>query len=338
MIAALVINFNTADRTVGCIRSLRQARIAQVWVLDNASRPDDVAKLREEISHFPAGVVLVESPQNLGFARGSNLLIERALADTDVQHVFLLNSDAVLVADGAAGLWQALDDAPADMIGGRVHKRGGVAGSDSVESLGIAIYRPLLASNRKSLDENHLGPTGGCAIYSRRLLEDLRVRHGYVFDPDYFCYAEDTDLCIRARLLGYSAQYVDEVVAIHEGQASSGGGFNDFVLYHGIRNSIWTLVKSVPATVILRNLPWIVLLHLGIVVRHGLRNKSGVVWRLYRDALLGLPAMLRKRRIIQMSRQISGREFQEFITSRFYERSYLVAAVRELLPKCFRAH
>jgi GT2 family glycosyltransferase len=87
-------------------------------------------------------------------------------------------------------------------------------------------------------DEVLLGPTGGCALLRRRLLEDLRAMHGAWFDEQFFCYAEDTDLVIRARWLGYRAAYAADAIVQHEGSLSSGGPDNDFVLYHGIRNSL----------------------------------------------------------------------------------------------------
>jgi len=190
----------------------------------------------------------------------------------------------------------------------------------------------MLASNRKGETDVYLGPTGACALYTRELLLDLQASHGYIFDPDYFCYAEDTDLCIRARLLGYGAVCVSECVALHQGQASSGGGgYNDFILFHGVRNSIWTMVKTTPLATLVRNAVWILLLHGGVVVRHTLRGKVGVLFRLYASALRGLPGVMRKRAAIQAARRISTAEFDALVTREFYDRDYLKSALGEVL-------
>jgi hypothetical protein len=53
-----------------------------------------------------------------------------------------------------------------------------------------------------------------------------------------------------------------------------------------------------------------------------------VVLRLYRDAIRGLPAMWRKRRTIQSRRKIGTRKFLQYMTPRFYDADYLVAAIR----------
>jgi hypothetical protein len=75
---------------------------------------------------------------------------------------------------------------------------------------------------------------------------------------------------------------------------------------------------------------WFLALHLGIVLRHSLRGKGRIIGRLYLDALRGLPNMWRKRRIIQNTRRIPARRFNDFITPRFYESAYLKRAWQEL--------
>lgn len=338
-IAAAVINYNTAALTVRCVDSLLEAGIPHILVLDNASNVLDRDLLTERMLQRPPLVQTVFSDKNLGFAGGSNLLIDAILEDPSIRYVLLLNSDAVAVANGVQAMLRAISGSGCAMAGGRIVQdpREPQDGPAIIDSLGITIYRPLLASNRKSLDEIYLGPTGGCAVYARPLLEDLKRLHGYIFDPDYFCYAEDTDLCLRARLLGYQACYVDDVIAHHLGQASSGGGFNSFVLYHGIRNSIWTVLKSVPWSILLLCLPWVVLLHVAIVVSHTLQGEAGTVLRLYRDAIHGLPRMWRKRRTIQSTRRVPIRAIWHLITPRFYEEAYLRAAIRRLASTFSRA-
>ena len=328
--AVVLVNYNTADRSLRCVESLRGlAGHIRLIVVDSGSQAADLALLRDGLAQAWPAAELIASPLNIGFAAGCNRAIARCLTDASVSHVLLLNNDAV--ATPALHDW--LDEhvqgrADADLAGGRVLKLH--AGSDEVDSLGIAIYRSLLASNRLDPAEPYFGPTGGCALYARRVLETLQAEHGYVFDEAFFCYAEDTDVAARALLLGFEPRYTDAVLAHHEGQASSGGGFNDFVLYHGIRNSIWMLLKCVPLSLILRRLPWIAAIHGGIVLRHSLRGKVRVVFRLYRDALRGSLAMLRKRRRVQQGRRIAPAAFARHVSVRFYDKGYVRNALRDL--------
>jgi GT2 family glycosyltransferase len=336
-VVATVINFNTAPLTLRCMRSLLDAGIPRVLVLDNASAKEDYVLLQSAHAGMEDRVRIIRSETNLGFAAGSNQLIAEALRHAECERVLLVNSDAVVDAEGLGLCLRTMQEARHDLMGGRMLKPGVAADSiQAVDSLGITLYRPLLASNRKSTEEAYLGPTGGFAVYSRRFLEKVARLHGYVFDPAYFCYAEDTDLCVRARLLGCSVGYTDEIVAYHEGQASNAGQYDDFILYHGIRNSIWMVAKCIPFWILVAHLPWVLILHAGIAVRHVLQGRWRTVLRLYRDALAGLPAVLARRRAVQASRRVSLKAFRAHIDPRFYETRFLEAAVRDLFRRAGR--
>jgi len=329
MLAVLIINHGTATATAACLDALiaQLPADARVHVLDNGSTAADVEQLSAAVTAQAARVTLSLSLKNLGFAGGMNLLLRQAFADPAVDQILLLNSDTAPKPGFLAAMQSRLDPAAkADMVAANLRN----SKADLVDSLGITLYRSTLASNRKHEDEILLGPSGGCALFSRRLLEDVLACHGEWFDEAFFCYAEDTDLVLRARWLGYVPSYAAEAVVDHAGSLSSGGPENDFVLYHGIRNSLWWLAKDAPVGWLLRSLPWFIFLHCGIVARHLRRGRLRVLWRLYRDAARGLPAMLRKRQRISASRRVPKKDFRKWVEPRFYERDYVRRAWREL--------
>ena len=325
-----MINHGTAAAACASAAAvLEQAGAAdlRLYLLDNGSAPGDVAELARFAQAHADRCEFDACAVNLGFAAGMNRLLTTALANSQVDVVLLLNSDT-LPAPGALAALRACLDAGAriDMVAANMRAPGG----DRVDSLGITLYRSTLASNRKREDEILLGPSGGCALLTRRLLEDVRECHGQWFDEAFFCYAEDTDFVLRARWLGYRPAYAANAIVRHEGSLSSGGPGNDFVLYHGIRNSLWWLAKNAPAPWLLCSLPWFFALHAGIVLRHLRRGRVRVLWRLYRDALKGLPAMLRQRRRIRSTRRVPASAFKTWVEPRFYEREYVRRAWKEL--------
>ena len=327
MLAVLIINYRTLAATQTCIEALSgQLHDGEsVYVLDNGSGSEESAALSQFLSSH-SKVSLLTSAHNVGFAGGMNLLLENALRDARVEELLLLNSDTRPIAGFLTAMRARLDvDRRIEMVSARLLGEDG-----SIDSLGITLYRSTLASNRKRDDEFLLGPTGGCALFTRRLLEDLKTTHGEWFDDSFFCYAEDTDLVLRARWLGYQPAYAADAVVYHEGSLSSGGPDNDFVLYHGIRNSLWWLIKDAPAGWLLRSLPLFILLHCGICLRHLRRGRFRVLWRLYRDAIKGAPAMYRKRGVIRRSRRVPVSAFRTWVEPRFYERGYVRRAWREL--------
>lgn len=329
MLAILILNHTTVAATQSCLGVLLPEMLpdVRIFVLDNGSPGDDASQLADFASNHLDKIRFSASLKNLGFAGGMNLLIGQALADPLIDRILLLNSDTLPQPGFIDAMQAGLDPAShTDMVAAHMLSADGQV----VNSLGITLYRSTLASNRKCEDQILLGPSGGCALMTRRLLEDLRTTHGNWFDEDFFCYAEDTDLALRARWLGYQPAYAANAVVRHEGSLSSGGPENDFVLYHGIRNSLWWLIKNAPTGWCLRSLPWFIALHTGIWLRHLRRGRARVLWRLYRDAFRGIPAMRCKRAVIRQTRRIPAGEFSKWVEPHFYERGYVRRAWREL--------
>jgi GT2 family glycosyltransferase len=329
MLAILIINHRTAAATQACLEALlpQTPSDARIFLLDNGSGTTDATALAAYARGHPEQVYFEANQENLGFAAGMNRLLGLALAQRATTQVLLLNSDTRPMPGFIAAMQARLDaDAHIDMVAARMLK----PQEDAVDSLGITLYRSTLASNRKREGEILLGPSGGCALFTRRLLEDLQASHGEWFDASFFCYAEDTDLVLRARWLGYRPAYAPDALVYHTGSLSSGGPDNDFVLYHGIRNSLWWLVKDAPGGWLLRSLPRFILLHCGICLRHLRRGRMRVLWRLYRDAIRGLPAMRKKRVLVRATRRVPAGDFSRWVEPHFYERDYVRRAWREL--------
>jgi GT2 family glycosyltransferase len=328
MLAVLIVHFGSAQATRDALAAVlpQLASADRVFVLDNAG--DLPSALAADGCDRDARVLQIGTGGNAGFAGGMNQLLAQALAVPGVGRILLLNNDAVLAAGSLAVMLDALDAGPgADLVAARLMR---MHQPDRIDSLGITLYRSGIASNRTSTAQRLLGPTGGCLLAGRRVFEDLRDSHGEIFDEAFFCYAEDTDLAMRARWLGYGCVLADQAVVLHHGSLSSGGPDSEFVLYHGIRNSIWALAKNAPATWLLAFSPWLLVAHGGVVLRNLRKGRWRTVGRLYRDALVGLPAMWRKRGRIRAARRVPGRAWWSWVEPRLYDPAFLRAAWREL--------
>lgn len=331
-IGVLVINYNTAQKTLRCLASIQNSKLLPDWilVLDNASMSDDYQHLLKNVQSPPAGSLYIyRSEKNLGFAQGSNVLIDLLLQNASCQRIMLLNNDAVAHPDMLGSLGEVLDMAGdvAGLVGCRMHR---LSAPDEVDTLGIAIYASLMPADRKTLDDIFVGPTGGCSMLTRRCIERLKALSGYCFDPRFFCYCEDTDLVLRALLLGYQPVYLDKLLAWHEGQASSGGGYNTFIAYHGLRNTLWMHIKLMPAGLLWRNGLLLLLAHMLMVGRHTVAGHFSLMWRVYRDALHRAPEFLQERK--RLAHQLQGANTaMEALTGRITRRFYRVGYLRSVL-------
>ena len=127
-------------------------------------------------------------------------------------------------------------------------------------------------------------------------------------------YCEDADLCLRMVLLGYRGLYVPEARAYHAWAATTGRGSTG-ARYYSVRNTLTTLLKDMPASVLLASLPKIVLYQ-----SHHLAVARDVGDPAERDPGMGVflrsvPSTLSKRRRVMRRRAISSREFEALLIS-----------------------
>ena len=246
--AAVVVSFNTVNSLRQCLATLRGAgagRAMAVIVVDNASEDGSVEMVRED---FP-DVVLVESPENLGFGRAVNLGAERA----DRDFLVTLNPDVLAPPLSLARLSRRLDADPGlGFAGPRILKANGTVDHASLrgdpDPAGAALYFTRVARlfprsprlnryNLAHLDYNTehdlLSGTGGCLAFRT---EAFRQVGG--FDPNFFMYGEDLDLCRRVRAAGWRGVYLPSASVVHaKGEATRQHSGEMLVEFH---RAMWT--------------------------------------------------------------------------------------------------
>jgi len=202
-------------RSAGCIRQCLDSVRAQVGVscrtvvIDNASPDDTVGVIRRHAGD----VHLIANRENVGFGRANN----QGVAESSSRWIYLLNPDAYLPRPDAL---QVLARVMTD------HPRWGLAGTlllsaDGRDESPPSTWYPGERHLRRRLEPlpGAIAWVGGASIGLRR---DVYEALGG-FDPGYFLYCEETDLCLRARRLGYEIGYADGVEARHVGGASEKG-------------------------------------------------------------------------------------------------------------------
>lgn len=337
-LAVLLVNFRRAADTLECLDSLLciQEPRFDIFLVDNGSGEEDAMLLSKYAAHYPERITFFADSQNRGFTGAHNRLFADILPKESYEYLLLLNNDTVVEPDFLARMLMRVDRSQRiEMVAARMMKYDDRA---CIDNLGITFYKCGLASNRKSIEDPLLGPCGGCALYTADLLQHIYQVTSEYFDDQFFCYAEDTDLAWRAVLLGYRAAYAEDAVVYHKGSVASGGPNSDFVLYHGIRNSLFVLVKDVPLYFLLKNLGWIALLHSAILLRYVVKGKLKVVLNLYRDFMSGISMMRKKRQFLFKKKLPKIKEINQFVSKNFYDHQYLKSALKELIPMQLRIY
>lgn len=82
----------------------------------------------------------------------------------------------------------------------------------NIKSCGTGVSRSFYNGHFKcAKDFRKEIPYDGVALIRKEIVD----KFGYLFDQDYFIYAEDMDLGLRTRLLGYKVVHIPEAVIYH---------------------------------------------------------------------------------------------------------------------------
>jgi GT2 family glycosyltransferase len=215
------VSYRSGDRAVRSCRSALESG-AEVVLVENAS-----GRLGA-IEEAPPGVVLVKAPKNLGFGTGSNL----AALGASAEHLLFLNPDAELLEGALDALLEVMDERPEVGIAGPALRfpDGRPQGSVRRDPTAAAVLHQYTAwkflmvfrrAYRRYRSPDEGGETevlmGSALLVRRALFEELSG-----FDPRYFMYYEEADLCRRARERGAGVALVPGATAVHEGGASAG--------------------------------------------------------------------------------------------------------------------
>lgn len=244
-VAAVVVNWNGGAANVACLAVLRDAPLARIVFVDNASTDGSRELVRES---FPE-VEILENPANLGFGEASNRGARRAL-EHGCDAVLFVNNDVLLRPAEIALLVAELErDAALGFVGPRVldardPTRIWAAGGRLSwrQNLTTLIGQGESDSERFRVTRD-VDYVVGCALLARR--EAFEAASG--FDPRYFAYSEDVDLALRAKRLGWKSRVVGGASALHLPSSSTGGGYNPRRKYMMGVNSIWFLREHAAA-------------------------------------------------------------------------------------------
>lgn len=217
--SVVIVNWNAGDMLRACVESLSDdaRRGCAVIVVDNASTDGSA----EAAAAACPWLTVVRAGRNLGFAAGANLGAAQAGGDA----VVFLNPDARVLPGAVPCLLGALDDPAVGVAGG------GLLDDDGRWQPGAARFGPV---GHLLLDTT---PGRLAARWRRRpyrvdwvygtfmaVRAELFRRLGG-FDPAYFLYGEDMDLCHRARQLGARTVHVPGARAVHGRNVSAGKRF-----------------------------------------------------------------------------------------------------------------
>jgi N-acetylglucosaminyl-diphospho-decaprenol L-rhamnosyltransferase len=220
-VAAVIVNYNAASHLEACLRSLRREGLDRIVVVDNASS-DGSRRIAEA-----AGADWIQNDSNLGYGRAANRGATHP-AVAGAEYLLVCNPD-LDVRPGAISVlagWLA-EDGSMGAVGPRIENPDGSlypsarTFPDLIDAIGHGLLGHVAPGNPftrryRLLDWDHRDRaavdwiSGACLLVRRQAWDAVGG-----FDPSYFMYMEDVDLCWRLGRAGWRIGYEPGAAVVH---------------------------------------------------------------------------------------------------------------------------
>lgn len=307
-VSVIVLNWNGRAHLEICLPALaaQTYRDFETIVVDNAStRDDSVAFVRERFSWAR----LVPLAENRGFSGGNLAGVEIARGE----FIVLVNNDTRPEPDWLVELVACAEAHPeAEIVAAHLTDWDGVRTDSAGDGCYVTGHGFKRHTGRPAEEAPESGPCfgacAGAALYRRSLIE----RVGFL-DADFFLNYEDTDLSLRARMLGGRCWFCREAVVRHRVSASQ-GECSAWNVFYGTRNHLWVCAKNLPTWVLVKYSP-VMAVTLAYMAWYAARR--GRFWdfaRGFAHGVAGIGPQLRKRRVLRPKWRLGTRELEAMLT------------------------
>ena len=303
LISIIVLNYNGLKDLKECFDSLFNLSYKNIEIIfvDNNSQDKSV----DFVERNYKDVKIIELDKNFGFSQGNNFGAKAAKGD----YIVLLNNDTIVDKNWISEMVKiAQESKKVGIVGCKIYyyddrKTLDFAGSacdiygDTTHIGQLQMDNPLLNIQRKMFYA-----CGASLMISRELYLKIKL-----FDPTYFIYYEDVDLCWRAWIFGYDVVYVPTSFIYHKiGRVIKSNKFKKYLLE---KNKLRTILKNYEKKTIIKILPGYFLKRFSRIYDaiYYKNRTSSLLFRIYSKAIIWniihIRSLIKYRKIIQSNRK-----------------------------------
>lgn len=228
----ITINYNSSILTIKLIESIvaqTKDLSFEIIIVDNASKKDDLFKLKNFVSD-KINIKLIENSINSGFASGNMLGVNYALG----KYYFFINNDCILLNNTSKILKDFLDfNEDVGLATAKVLDNNGNYSSSYKQfphlikqlfgnSIQRIISKNRFPSNKIKLEKNSEVEviSGSCMFFRKDIFSSIGG-----FDTVFFLYCEEEDICKRVWDFGKKVYFIPKAEVFHEAGGSTGKSF-----------------------------------------------------------------------------------------------------------------
>jgi len=220
LMSVVIVSYNSRHLLRACLVSIESEPFGEVIVIDNASSDGSGDMVAQDF----AWVRLIKSNSNDGYGAAAN----RAIASCSSKYILLLNCDTLLQAGALQALYDYLDQHPQVAVAGPSLMNPNGTHQDScfpfptplqvlLRETSLSKIRPDKMSSGSPRFAQAVPWVLGAALAIRR--STFESVGG--FDPTFFMYYEEVDLCYRLHKAGLQTHFVSAAAVTHIGGAST---------------------------------------------------------------------------------------------------------------------
>jgi GT2 family glycosyltransferase len=272
-VSVVIVNYNGYEHLRKCVASLLLSKYPfyEIIIVDNGSNDGSVSKTKKEFEASQNRIVMLELPNNVGFAAGNRIGANKALGD----YILLLNNDTKVKPSSLSELVKVMDGdqsigvAQAKLLLMDKQDTFDCAGA-TMNVFGISHTRGWKERDIGQYDQiDEISYAKGAAMIVRK---DVWTRLNG-FDPLFFVYSEESDFCWRVWLSGDRVIFAPDAVVYHVGAGTTTKFKPYFFMFQHYRNQIVTVAKNLSLESLIKYAPGIVGLRFILVLFHIKRNE-----------------------------------------------------------------
>jgi|TARA_B110000240_G_scaffold71342_1_gene81232 GT2 family glycosyltransferase len=213
-LSIIIVNYNGEKFLKNCIDSIYEnctSEDFEIIIVDNNSSDNSISIIKE----FYPNCILIESKENLGFAKGNNLGVKNC----NGKFVLLLNNDTILLQE-ISPAFQELRKKNVGIVGVKMldcNKNYLTSVGKFPKSFSLIKFSLLEEKRREFVTGNFSNKnyfvdwvTGAFLLTTKKIWNQVNG-----LDEDYFMYVEDVDFCKKVSKINYKTVFLSTVSYIH---------------------------------------------------------------------------------------------------------------------------
>src|SRR5258708_1721280 len=265
-VSIIVLNWNGRKFLENCLDSLQKLTYnsIEIIVVDNNSKDGSVELVKEK---YPK-ILLVENKENHGFAKGNNIGYEKS----NGEYILILNNDTKVTPDFLDPLVKTFEkDSTIGCVQPQIRlleDKEILDGAGAfLTSTGFLYHFGYLKNKNKDIYNRQteiFSAKGACMLLNRKAIEKVGL-----FDEDFFIFFEETDLCFRLWLSGFTVVYEPKSIIYHVGGADTTSSKSyqfERRAYLSLRNTFCSYLKNFGTLNLITILPIFIFLELCLAI------------------------------------------------------------------------